>query len=630
MLEGDFIMKDLKKSVSMGLSSLALVNSMPNAMAAGKTSDVKNTNTTNSTSKVSNIKKKFTKILPAVVASTPLIAGGIGLAYLAYNTFATPEYPLVVDKKSETGNNGKQRKKLEDAISKYQSKHKTFIEITEETNNKITISYFENGKQVGTTNLPSTEFDIFLMDNNSSLKILSKSGIYSSNKEFFAKIHDLVSKKSSANTGNITKSTSAEEKSSKQAEVETQNLDTEKSGEINYIEDETPNIVDFKRVCEDVKDLLSKNGNLVKITGKTYVFGDIHGNAESLKKAFVVAKKAADEGANVVFLGDYVDRGPKQLNVVYNLFRLKKQYPDKVFLLRGDHELESLKGYGFANKCKQGYKDEDMYEKSILPAFRQLPFAAVVDNDYLLVHGGISEGLHSLSDIEKINKDTFNRLDVECNFKHFNNLRDTRKLIDLLCSDEILGGMTEDEKQKSIEKIKEKELNLAATLYKNTDNLESNLKDKGITIPSGNISKLKDYIRYFMIQDLLWSDPNEDAGTYGIGGRGSGCIFSSKALEAKFRELGLKCLIRGHEQKKLPEIDPYSINCEDGGRFSKHCYTVFSTDFEQSGKSAAGYALVLDSNQAEGKKEQYITLSQVGNDSAGQIPVGQFKIEFKF
>ena len=40
----------------------------------------------------------------------------------------------------------------------------------------------------------------------------------------------------------------------------------------------------------------------------------------------------------LVFLGDYIDRGPDSCAVVEYLLKVQKQFPDTVFL-RGNHEL---------------------------------------------------------------------------------------------------------------------------------------------------------------------------------------------------------------------------------------------------------------------------------------------------
>lgn len=70
---------------------------------------------------------------------------------------------------------------------------------------------------------------------------------------------------------------------------------------------------------------------------RTFAIGDIHGDLESLEKVF---RRLPDlrKGDTVVFVGDYIDRGPKSAQVVAFVRKLAKDGPAKVVALRGNHE----------------------------------------------------------------------------------------------------------------------------------------------------------------------------------------------------------------------------------------------------------------------------------------------------
>lgn len=106
---------------------------------------------------------------------------------------------------------------------------------------------------------------------------------------------------------------------------------------------------------------------------------------------------------NLVFLGDYVDRGEWCVEVFSYLLCLKLSYPKNVVMLRGNHETRSMtESFTFRNECLDKF-DEEVYE-NFIDCFEALPIAVEIDKTYLCVHGGISPKLHKTSDIDKINR----------------------------------------------------------------------------------------------------------------------------------------------------------------------------------------------------------------------------------
>ena len=69
---------------------------------------------------------------------------------------------------------------------------------------------------------------------------------------------------------------------------------------------------------------------------KIYAIGDIHGSYDRLKT--LMAKIPINRSRDtLVFIGDYIDRGPHSVEVVDYLIRLKSHFSEVIFL-KGNHE----------------------------------------------------------------------------------------------------------------------------------------------------------------------------------------------------------------------------------------------------------------------------------------------------
>jgi hypothetical protein len=89
--------------------------------------------------------------------------------------------------------------------------------------------------------------------------------------------------------------------------------------------------------------------------------------------SFLVTLSLVDN--TYLFLGDYVDRGYYSCEVMLYLLSLKIMYPDKIWLLRGNHECASVSGhFGFKEECKTKYGVNIYY--SFLLLFQTMPLAA--------------------------------------------------------------------------------------------------------------------------------------------------------------------------------------------------------------------------------------------------------------
>ncbi|MBR4526336.1 MAG: serine/threonine protein phosphatase [Acidaminococcaceae bacterium] len=71
---------------------------------------------------------------------------------------------------------------------------------------------------------------------------------------------------------------------------------------------------------------------------RVLAIGDVHGMYEKLIKLMDKIRFNPDEDL-LIFLGDYIDRGPDPGRCLQYIFALQQQYPDVVFCLMGNHEV---------------------------------------------------------------------------------------------------------------------------------------------------------------------------------------------------------------------------------------------------------------------------------------------------
>jgi predicted MPP superfamily phosphohydrolase len=132
-----------------------------------------------------------------------------------------------------------------------------------------------------------------------------------------------------------------------------------------------------------VKELLIRDGRLIRLPshGKAVFVGDTHGDFEATEEVF---HRYFKPGYILVFLGDYVDRGDQSKENLLFLFKKKREAPQQVFLLMGNHEGYCLLPFQPADFWESLSRKENALLSEIV---HLLPFAAVTENGLIAVHG---------------------------------------------------------------------------------------------------------------------------------------------------------------------------------------------------------------------------------------------------
>ncbi|KXS19266.1 Metallo-dependent phosphatase [Gonapodya prolifera JEL478] len=159
---------------------------------------------------------------------------------------------------------------------------------------------------------------------------------------------------------------------------------------------------EMKMLCETVKELLIEESNVQPVQSPVTVCGDIHGQFWDLMELFRVAGEIPS--TRYIFMGDFVDRGYYSLETFTLLMALKARYPDKITLLRGNHESRQItQVYGFYDECQQKYGNANVW-KYCCAVFDYLTLAAIVDGRVLCVHGGLSPDVRTLDQIRTVQR----------------------------------------------------------------------------------------------------------------------------------------------------------------------------------------------------------------------------------
>jgi len=149
---------------------------------------------------------------------------------------------------------------------------------------------------------------------------------------------------------------------------------------------------EIEKCLDKIIPILKKEKTLLELSGKVGFIGDTHGDFKTTKS---IIKRLIDLD-HLVFLGDYIDREPSQWGSIFNityLLLLKYRYPEKIVLLKGNHECNYIipcLPYEFESEIIKRFGSYKLHDKYV-EVFSAMPLM-VLANNVFAAHGGIIKG----------------------------------------------------------------------------------------------------------------------------------------------------------------------------------------------------------------------------------------------
>ncbi|XP_059809304.1 serine/threonine-protein phosphatase 4 catalytic subunit B isoform X3 [Hypanus sabinus] len=159
---------------------------------------------------------------------------------------------------------------------------------------------------------------------------------------------------------------------------------------------------EVKALCAKAREILVEESNVQQVDSPVTVCGDIHGQFYDLKELFRVGGDVPE--TNYLFMGDFVDRGFYSVETFLLLLALKVRYPDRITLIRGNHESRQItQVYGFYDECLRKYGSVTVW-RYCTEIFDYLSLSAIIDGKIFCVHGGLSPSIQTLDQIRTIDR----------------------------------------------------------------------------------------------------------------------------------------------------------------------------------------------------------------------------------
>jgi predicted MPP superfamily phosphohydrolase len=153
---------------------------------------------------------------------------------------------------------------------------------------------------------------------------------------------------------------------------------------------------EIRGLLNEAEERFASEAKLIRLeSGRVIFVGDTHGDFEATER---IVRRYLKSENKLVFLGDYVDRGPASRENINFLFEQKIEHPYSLYLLMGNHEGYAMGSFhpadfweGLDTELRQRYGE----------VLSRLPLAVSTSNGIIALHGALPD-VSGLEDINMI------------------------------------------------------------------------------------------------------------------------------------------------------------------------------------------------------------------------------------
>ncbi len=159
---------------------------------------------------------------------------------------------------------------------------------------------------------------------------------------------------------------------------------------------------EVKALCAKAREILVEESNVQRVDAPVTICGDIHGQFYDLKELFKVGGDVPD--TNYLFMGDFVDRGFYSVETFLLLLALKVRYPDRITLIRGNHESRQItQVYGFYDECLRKYGSVNVW-RYCTEIFDYLSLSSIIEDKIFFFNDRATTEINTLDQIRVIDR----------------------------------------------------------------------------------------------------------------------------------------------------------------------------------------------------------------------------------